>query len=104
MMTAPGVFAGGDIAFDPRLIINAVAGGQRAARGIHTHLQKLRPRLVRKGFFTPISKRAYPDTGPLRDYVRRSRQNPPALPVERRIGVSLVEVGYDEATAHQYVT
>ncbi|MBF8286181.1 MAG: FAD-dependent pyridine nucleotide-disulfide oxidoreductase precursor, partial [Anaerolineales bacterium] len=35
MTTAPGVFAGGDIAFGPRLIINAVADGQRAARGIH---------------------------------------------------------------------
>jgi NADPH-dependent glutamate synthase beta subunit-like oxidoreductase len=30
MTTAPGVFAGGDIAFGPRLIINAVADGQRA--------------------------------------------------------------------------
>src|SRR3990172_12413418 len=33
MTTAPGVFAGGDVAFGPRLIINAVADGQRAARG-----------------------------------------------------------------------
>ncbi len=36
MTTAPGVFCGGDIAFGPRLIINAVADGQRAARGIHS--------------------------------------------------------------------
>ena len=32
MTTAPGMFAGGDIAFGPRLIINAVADGQHAAR------------------------------------------------------------------------
>jgi len=99
--TAEGVYAGGDIAFGPRLIINAVADGQRAARGIHAYLQDLQPRLVRKGFFTPISRREYPDIGPLRDYMRWPRQHPPALPVDRRIGVSLVEVGYDEATAHQ---
>ncbi len=97
--TAAGVYAGGDIAFGPRLIINAVADGQRAARSIHTHLQHVQPRLVRKGFFTPISKRGYPEAGPLRNYLRWPRRNPEALPVERRIGVSLVEVGFDEQTA-----
>ena len=99
--TAEGVYAGGDIAFGPRLIINAVADGQKAARSIHAHLQDVQPRLVRKGFFTPISKREYPDAGPLRDYMRWQRQHPPTLPVNRRIGVSLVEEGYDESTAQQ---
>jgi NADPH-dependent glutamate synthase beta subunit-like oxidoreductase len=99
--TAEGVFAGGDIAFGPRLIINAVADGQRAARGIHTYLQQVQPRQVRKGFFTPIAKNEYPDIGPLRDYLRPPRQHPPALAVDRRIGVSLVELGYDEPAAHQ---
>ena len=101
MTTAPGVFAGGDIAFGPRLIINAVADGQRAARGIHAYLQNVQPRLIRKGFFTPISKREYSNVGPLRDYVRWPRRQPPALPVERRIGVARVEIGFDEATAHE---
>ncbi len=99
--TAQGVYAGGDIAFGPRLIINAVADGQRAAHGIHAYLQNFQPRLVRKGFFTPIAKGEYPDIGPLRDYMRWSRQQPPALPVDRRIGVSLVEEGYDQVTARQ---
>lgn len=101
MTTAPGVFAGGDIAFGPRLIINAVADGQRAACGIHAYLQNVRPRLVRKGFFTPISKRDYPNVAPLRDYLRWPRRQPPALPVERRIGVAKVELGFDEATARE---
>ncbi|MFQ5616140.1 MAG: FAD-dependent oxidoreductase [Anaerolineales bacterium] len=99
--TAEGVYAGGDIAFGPRLIINAVADGQRAARSIHTHLQNLQPRLVRKGFFTPLSRQEYPDAGPMRDYLRWPRRQPAALPVERRIGVSLVEVGYNEAAARE---
>jgi formate dehydrogenase (NADP+) beta subunit len=101
MTTAPGVFAGGDIAFGPRLIINAVADGQRAARGIHSYLQKLQPRLVRKGFFTPVAKREYANVGPLRDYLRWPRRQPPALPVERRIGVAKVEMGFDEAAARE---
>lgn len=99
MTTAPGVFAGGDIAFGPRLIINAVADGQRAAHGIHAYLQNLQPGLVRKGFFTPVSKRDYAHVGPLRNYLRWPRRQPPTLPVERRIGVTKIEIGFDEATA-----
>ncbi len=101
MTTAPGVFAGGDVAFGPRLIINAVADGQRAARGIHAYLQHVQPRLVRKGFFTPIPKSEYPNIGPLCDYLRKPRHRPPALPVHRRIGVARVEMGYEEATARE---
>jgi thioredoxin reductase/ferredoxin len=101
MTSAPGIFAGGDIAFGPRLIINAVADGQRAARGIHTYLQDVQPRLVRKGFFATIKTHEYPEVGPLRDYLRFPRRQPPALSVERRIGVSRVEIGYDEVTARE---
>jgi formate dehydrogenase beta subunit len=97
--TAPGVYAGGDIAFGPRLIINAVADGQRAARNIHSYLQHVQPRLVRKGFFTPVSKRDYADVKPVRNYLRWQRQMPPSLPVARRIGVAAVEASYDEASA-----
>ena len=34
MTTAPGIFAAGDVAFGPRLIINAVADGKKAAEEI----------------------------------------------------------------------
>ncbi len=104
MTTAPGVFAGGDIAFGPRLIINAVADGQRAARGIHTYLQNVQPRVVRKGFFTPIAKRDYPNVSPQRGFFRLPRRQPPALSVERRIGVAHVELGFDETTAREQGT
>jgi NADPH-dependent glutamate synthase beta subunit-like oxidoreductase/ferredoxin len=101
MTTAPGVFTGGDIAFGPRLIIHAVADGQRAARGIHAYLQNVQPRLVRKGFFTPVQKGEYTNVGPLPGYLRWPRRQPPALPIERRIGVARVEIGFDEATARE---
>jgi ferredoxin len=55
--------------------------------------------LVRKGFFTPVHKREYSQVGPLRNYLRWPRRLPPALPVQRRIGVARVELGYEPATA-----
>ncbi len=99
--TAPGIYAGGDIAFGPRLIVNAVADGQRAARSIHAYLEGLRTRKIRKGFFTPIDPKRYPDMGPVRNYLRWPRRPPPSVPIQRRIGVSLVEEGYDEAEARR---
>jgi ferredoxin len=99
--TKSGIYAGGDIAFGPRLIINAVADGQLAARSIHTYLQKVEPRRVRKGFFVPISMQENPQIGPMRNYLRLTRQQPPVVPVERRIGVSLVEGSYTEDSARQ---
>lgn len=101
MTTGEGVFAGGDIAFGPRLIINAVADGQKAARGIHTYLQKESPTRVRKGFFTPISKKEYDAVKPMRNYLRFPRRQPDSLPVDRRIGVSTVEEGFQENTAQE---
>lgn len=97
--TAEGVYAGGDIAFGPRLVINAVADGQTAARNIHAYLQNLNTKLNRKAFFTPIKKSEYPSLGPIRNYLRWQHKSPPAAPVDRRIGVSLVELGYEENIA-----
>ncbi len=99
--SAPGVFTGGDIAFGPRLIINAVADGQRAARSIHAYLQNAQPGLVRKGFFSVVPKRDYPSVGPLRAAFRWPRRQPAVLPIERRVGVARVELGYDESTARE---
>jgi ferredoxin len=83
------------------LIINAVADGQRGARGIHALLQSVEPQRIRKGFFTPLGKREYPHLGPMRDYLRWPRRHPPVLPSHRRIGVSQVEIGFDEKAARE---
>ena len=42
MTTAPGIFAAGDIAFGPRLIINAVADGKKAAEEIDKFIRGTR--------------------------------------------------------------
>jgi len=38
--SATGVYAGGDVAFGPRNLIEAVANGKLAARSIHEYLAK----------------------------------------------------------------
>ena len=64
--SAPGVFAGGDVAFGPRNLIEAVANGKRAARSIHEYL----PARARRA----------------RDARSRSRRSPTlALPDDRRL-------------------
>jgi NADPH-dependent glutamate synthase beta subunit-like oxidoreductase len=101
MTTAEGVFTGGDIAFGPRLIINAVADGQRAARGIHAYMQNAWSTHHHKGYFTPITKKDYPSVRPMGNYLRLSRQQPEVLPIDRRIGVAKVEIGYREKVAQE---
>ncbi len=101
MTTADGVFAGGDIAFGPRLIINAVSDGQRAAAGIDAFLRGSAVSKRRRGRFTPVSLSNYPERGPQAGYLRRPRREPPTLSVDRRIGLSLVEIGFDDDQARE---
>ncbi|MDE3090288.1 MAG: FAD-dependent oxidoreductase [Chloroflexota bacterium] len=97
--TAPGIFAGGDVAFGPRLIIDAVANGQRAARSIDAYLRgnAIAPR--RQATFTPIPLLQYPARGPVPGYLKLPYQRPPITPIDRRIGITQVEEGYAETTA-----
>lgn len=99
MTTAPGIFAGGDIAFGPRLIIDAVANGQRAARGIDAYLRGTQAETKRAATFTNIPLYDYAERGPARDYMRTPYQRPVLTPVERRIGIAAVEEGYSQDAA-----
>jgi ferredoxin len=90
----PDVFAGGDVAFGPRIIITAVAEGQRAARSIAKFLTGREvepPRLARVI--------VYPDHAMPQGYEQLQRRMPPTLPIERRIGVAEVEQDYPEPAA-----
>lgn len=99
MTTAPGIFAGGDIAFGPRLIIDAVANGQQAARGIDAYLSGKPSTVSRSATFATIPLPLYAQRGPEHDYMRLPYQRPALTPVDRRIGVAAVEEPYTEATA-----
>ncbi len=90
--TAKGIFAGGDIAFGPRIAVEAIANGQRAARSIHKYLCE-EIRYEKKAAFVPVKAHTMPE-----DYLRIPRQDMPTLPTNRRIGIAEVELGFDEQT------
>lgn len=93
MTSAAGIFAGGDCAFGPRLIIDSVADGKRAAVGIDEYLRggKHPEPIIEVEVFKRHSM-------PL-ELLDLVRQPVPMLPLERRTGVTEVEVGYDADSA-----
>jgi ferredoxin len=93
MTTAPAVFAGGDCVFGPRLLIDAIGDGKRAAVSIDEYLSGRRhPEPVIE---VEILKRHQMPP----NFMAIPRQPIPVLPIEHRTDNSEVEVGYDEATA-----
>jgi formate dehydrogenase beta subunit len=94
--SAPGVYAGGDVAFGPRNLIEAVANGKRAARSMHEYLAGDGARLE-----TTIAIEKLPTTHyhMLAGYERLDRETPPTLALGRRTGIAEVETGYDLAAA-----
>jgi NADPH-dependent glutamate synthase beta subunit-like oxidoreductase len=88
--TAPGVFAGGDVAFGPRVLVEAVANGHRAARSIHVYLSGKTKKTVRSRF------RIMPNWSMPRGFLTTPRQKMPVLAANRRIGIAEVELGFDE--------
>jgi formate dehydrogenase (NADP+) beta subunit len=95
MSTAPGIFAAGDIAFGPRLIISATADGKKAATQIDRYLQgaawKPKPYRVQ---ITVIDHYEMPG-----HYDEYSRLAVPVVPIDRRTGITEVEEGYTETQA-----
>ncbi|MGZ4120383.1 MAG: FAD-dependent oxidoreductase [Actinomycetota bacterium] len=87
----PKIWTGGDVAFGPRNLIDAIAEGRRAAASIHAGLggaglKGMRIELaVRDGFRRLDS-----------DYDGCDRVPVPMVPTDRRVGFTEVETGYDE--------
>ncbi len=91
----PGVFAGGDAAFGPRIAIHAIADGKRAAGSIDEYLRG-QPR-PRASLTVDIQRpRAYDRDF---DYESLPRQVPPRIAMNRRIGIAEVEQCYSEEQA-----
>lgn len=92
----PRLWAGGDVARGPRLLIEAVADGLRAARDILRTLSGDTAGLA--GEVTHLS--AAPITERWNtDYDRIPRAEPPLTPVERRTGFAEAELALDGASA-----
>ncbi len=86
--TAPGIFAGGDCAFGPRLLIDAEGDAHRAATSIHRFLRgsaKWEQR-VRLSAIQPRDVRDRYDATP--------RQVCPTLPMDRRTGFTEIELPF----------
>ncbi len=94
--TAPGVFAGGDVAFGPRNLIEAVANGKRAARSIHEFLS---PRQASLQTALDIERIPTEQYRMIAGFEKVDRTAPATLDVGRRTGIAEVETGYDAETA-----
>jgi NADPH-dependent glutamate synthase beta subunit-like oxidoreductase len=94
--TTPGIYAGGDVAFGPRNIIDAVANGKRAALSIDEYLRGKKPETYYNLSIEKIPTRRF--TRP-KDYEQREREAPPTIELNRRTGISEVESGYTEEQA-----
>jgi formate dehydrogenase (NADP+) beta subunit len=95
--TAPGIFAGGDAAFGPRIAISAVADGKRAAKSID-ELLRGRPRPDEEEQVEVVIERHWSREY---DYEAVPRQKPPVRPISRRIGIAEVEECYSESAARR---
>ena len=96
--SVPGIFATGDIAYGPKLLITAIAAGQKVARSIDEYLRGVSIRVKKRGIMhdvaDPKEYRMYSDFDLL------ERHDPPIIGVkERRHDFSLVEIGYGEDAA-----
>jgi NADPH-dependent glutamate synthase beta subunit-like oxidoreductase len=96
--SAPGVYAGGDVAFGPRNLIEAIANGKQAARSIHEYLETAKAGREISVAIDEIASREY---RMLAGFELLDRETPPTLDVNRRTGISEVEVGYGEAEARR---
>jgi NADPH-dependent glutamate synthase beta subunit-like oxidoreductase len=94
--SAPGVFAGGDVAFGPRNLIEAVANGKRAALSIHQHLAGDGAVLEASLQIDELVSSRY---RMIAGFERLDREAPATLPLDRRTGIAEVETGFDAAAA-----
>jgi ferredoxin len=93
MTSAAGIFAGGDCVFGPRLIIDSVADGKRAAVGIDQFLRgKEHPAPIVE--VEVLERHRMP-----LELLDLTRPSIPMLPLNRRTGVTEVEIGFDEEDA-----
>ncbi len=94
----PGIFATGDVAYGTKLLITAVAAGQKAAISIDEYLKGVCIKIKKRGIMHPAGGPKEYDM--YRDYDLIGRKEPPAIDAkERKHDSSLVEIGYGEDEA-----
>ncbi len=94
--TSPGIYAGGDAAFGPRIAIEAVANGKTAAAAIHEYLggSARTTRLHVEIGKVPANQYRMPAS-----YEKDERKMPSAVEIDRRTGITEVETVFMEEAA-----
>ncbi|MEW6337750.1 MAG: FAD-dependent oxidoreductase [Acidobacteriota bacterium] len=96
--TAPDVWAGGDVAFGPRNLIDAVANGKRAARSIHGRLSGGTARIAATLQIEKIPTARY---RMIAGFETLDRHAPPTIDLGRRTGIAEVETSYETQVARE---
>ena len=96
--TGPGIFAGGDVAFGPRNLIEAVSNGKRAALSIDDYLRGKATQPVINLTVKKLPTRTYRMA---EKYETCERQSPPTVSLNRRTGISEVESCFSEEEARR---
>lgn len=91
--SAEGIFSGGDVAIGPRLIVDAVADGQKAAKAINDYISGRKRRSL-EGKMTTLNDHTMPDY-----FDEIPRQISPTISIDRRVGISEVELPLPEESA-----
>lgn len=94
--SAPGVFAGGDAAFGPRNLIEAVANGKQAALSIDSYLRGSTGISSTRMKFRQLRTATYQMPA---GYELGGRVPPPSTPSERRTGFQEVELPFSPEQA-----
>jgi NADPH-dependent glutamate synthase beta subunit-like oxidoreductase len=95
--TREGVYAGGDAAFGPRILIEGAANGKLAARSIDDHLNKKKSsERMCSVSIEVLSPQHYkkPD-----EYEIKERKTPSKISLKHRVGVNEVEFSFKENEA-----
>ncbi len=92
--TAPDVFAGGDVAYGPKLIIDAVRHGHVAALGIEEYIQERELKVEVKTQWTELANHVM-----FENWTKLERRKVPSLPLDRRTGITVIELGYSAEEA-----
>jgi formate dehydrogenase (NADP+) beta subunit len=105
--SAAGIYAGGDVSFGPRNAIDAIANGKKAAQSIHAYLTGDRDVVVHVALGLRDAKIIVAKTRTYRrkwGYEQLLRVPVPALPIDRRIGLAQIELGYTDEQAQEEAT
>ncbi|MCG6550927.1 MAG: FAD-dependent oxidoreductase [Candidatus Magnetominusculus sp. LBB02] len=100
-----GVFVAGDLAYGPKLVIDAVASGKKVALSIHQYISGNKLTLKQSETHALYSENEVSDNkvAHVSNYEKLERAAVPASPVEQRLQSvgHLVETGYNEDAAQE---